>query len=155
MVTDREDARTALAGMHSFLNNLIIDAFMNVVRNRAVDASPSLRNKKDLIEAFDVSVSAKGEVDEEWQTFVAARRNAELKTIIESEGLRPDATRAFIKTAFRDGSIQTTGTAVTKILPPVSRFAADGSHSEKKQRVLTRLIVFFERFFGVSSDRTE
>ena len=119
---------------------------------RALDASPSLRNKKDLIEAFVDSVSAKGEVDEEWQAFVATRRNAELETIIESEGLRPDATRAFIKTAFRDGSIQTTGTAVTKILPPVSRFAADGSHSEKKQRVLTRLAAFFDRFFGVSSN---
>ena len=39
--------------------------------------------------------------------------------------------------------------------PPVSRFAADGSHSEKKQRVLTRLIVFFDRFFGVNSGKGE
>jgi type I restriction enzyme R subunit len=131
------------------------DVELRATITRAVNASPSLRNKKELIEAFVDSVSAKGKVDEEWQAFVAARRNAELETIIESEGLRPDATRAFIKTAFRDGTIQTTGTAVTKILPPVSRFAADGSHSEKKQRVLTRLAAFFDRFFGVSSDRGE
>ena len=65
------------------------------------------------------------------------------------EGLSPEETRAFMKTAFRDGLIQTTGTAVTKILPPVSRFAADGGHSEKKQRLLTRLVVFFDRFFGL------
>jgi type I restriction enzyme R subunit len=94
-------------------------------------------------------------VDEEWQAFIAARRNAELEAIIESEGLHPEETRAYIKTAFRDGAIQTTGTAITRILPPVSRFAADGSHSEKKQRVLIRLATFFERFFGVSSDRGE
>ena len=37
--------------------------------------------------------------------------------------------------AFRDGAIQTTGTAITKILPPVSRFSPDGGHGEKKQRV--------------------
>jgi type I restriction enzyme R subunit len=32
----------------------------------------------------------------------------------------------------------------------VSRFAADGGHGEKKQRVLTRLGDFFERFFGLA-----
>jgi type I restriction enzyme R subunit len=128
------------------------DIELRATITRAIDASPSLRNKKDLIEAFVDSVSAKGEVDEAWQAFIATRRNAELETIIESENLRPDETRAFIKTAFRDGLIQNTGTAVTKILPPTSRFSADGSHSDKKQRVLTKLSSFFERFFGLSSN---
>jgi type I restriction enzyme R subunit len=131
------------------------DVELRAAITRAVNASPSLRNKKDLIEAFVDSVSATGEVDEEWQAFIVARRNSELETIIKSEELRPNETRAFIKTAFRNGSIQTTGTAVTKILPPVSRFAADGGHSEKKQRVLARLAGFFERFFGAGSENGE
>jgi type I restriction enzyme R subunit len=118
---------------------------------RAVDASPSLRNKKDLIEAFVDSVSVSGAIDEEWQAFILARREAELDAIIESEGLRPDETRAFIETAFRDGAIQATGTAITKVLPPVSRFSPDGGHGEKKQRVLAKLGEFFERFFGLGS----
>jgi type I restriction enzyme R subunit len=96
------------------------------------------------------SVSVDGEVDEEWRAFIAARREAELTTIIETESLRPDETRAFVETAFRDGVIQTTGTAITKVLPPVSRFSAAGGHSEKKQRVLAKLGEFFERFFGLS-----
>jgi hypothetical protein len=50
--------------------------------------------------------------------------------------------------------VQTTGTAITKVLPPVSRFAAGGGHGEKKQRVLTKLSTFFERFFGLSSTGT-
>ena len=128
------------------------DVELRATITRAVDASPSLRNKKDLIEAFVDSVSAKGEVDDEWRAFITARRNSELNSIIESEKLRPDETRAFVKAAFRDGAIQTTGTAVTKILPPASRFAADGGHSEKKQRVLTKLGNFFERFLGLSSN---
>ena len=119
--------------------------------SRAVDASPSLRNKKDLIEAFVDAVSATGEIDDEWRAFVTARRNAELGAIIESENLRPDETRGFIETAFRDGAIRTTGTAITEILPPASRFSADGSHSENKQRVLAKLALFFERFFGLGS----
>jgi type I restriction enzyme R subunit len=116
---------------------------------RAVDASPSLRSKKDLIENFVDSVSASGEIDKEWQAFIRGRREAELEEIIESEGLRPDDTRAFIHTAFRDGTIQTTGTAITRVLPPVSRFSPGGGHSEKKQQVLARLAEFFDRFVGL------
>jgi type I restriction enzyme, R subunit len=118
---------------------------------RAVDSSPSLRNKKDLIENFVDSVSATGEIDDEWRTYVGERREAELNEIIETEDLHPDQTRAFIHAAFRDGEIQTTGTAITKVLPPVSRFSAAGGHREKKQRVLTRLGEFFDRFFGLSA----
>ncbi|MFT3861518.1 type I restriction endonuclease subunit R [Micropruina sp.] len=116
--------------------------------SRAVDASPTLRNKKDLIEAFVDSVSVDGAIDEEWQAFVAAQREAELATIIKEENLRADETRAFVETAFRDGTLRTTGTAITKVLPPTSRFAAGGGHGEKKQRVIQKLGAFFERFFG-------
>jgi len=118
---------------------------------RAVDASPSMRNKKDLIEDFVDSVSATGEVDDEWRAYVAARRSAELDEIIDTENLHGEETREFINAAFRDGAIQTTGTAITKVLPAVSRFAAGGGHGENKQRVLIKLNAFFERFFGLSS----
>jgi type I restriction enzyme R subunit len=90
--------------------------------SRSIDASPSLRNKKDLIEQFVDSVSAGGEIDEEWRAHVAARKTAELNQIIAEEGLKPEETRRFVEMAFRDGAIQTTGTAITKVLPPISRF---------------------------------
>lgn len=35
------------------------------------------------------------------------------------------------------------------VLPPVSRFTAEGGHGEKKQRVIDRLTAFFERFYGL------
>jgi len=57
---------------------------------RAVDASPSLRNKRDLIQDFVDSVSATGEINQEWQAFVQRRKDAELEAIIESENLRPE-----------------------------------------------------------------
>lgn len=96
------------------------------------------------------SVSASDEINEEWRAFVRARQDVELAEIIESERLRPEEARQFIEAAFRDGAIQTTGTAITGVLPPASRFSSDGGHSEKKQRVLARLGVFFERYFGLS-----
>jgi type I restriction enzyme R subunit len=121
---------------------------------RAVDSSPSLRNKKDLIENFVDNISVDGQIDREWRAFIAAKREAELEIIITDENLRPDETRVFVEAAFRDGQIRTSGTAITKVLPPVSRFAVDGGHSEKKQRVVQKLEAFFERFFGLSSGGT-
>ncbi len=118
---------------------------------RAIDSSPSLRNKRDLIEAFVDRVSAAGAIDDEWTSYVAGRRAAELEKIIEDEGLRADETREFVERAFRDGAIQSSGTAITRVLPPASRFSADGVHGETKQRVLMKLGDFFERFFGLGS----
>ncbi len=122
---------------------------------RAIDSSLSLRNKRDLIMTFVDSVSASGKIDEEWREFVDAKRIAELEDIITQEGLSPDETRKFIERAFRDGAIPSTGTAVTKILPPVSRFSSDGGHGAKKQRVLARLGAFFERFFDLGAEGGE
>ncbi|MEL0626623.1 type I restriction endonuclease subunit R [Salinibacterium amurskyense] len=121
--------------------------------SRAVDSSPSLRNKKDLIENFVDTISVDGEIDQEWRAFIAAKREAELESIITDENLRPDETRVYVETAFRDGQIRTSGTAITKVLPPVSRFSADGGHGEKKQRVIQKLGAFFERFFGLGAAR--
>jgi len=118
--------------------------------DRAVSSSPSLRNKKDLIEDFVESLSATSEVDVAWAAFVAAKRAEELDRIIAEEGLDPDATHEFVEAAFRDGAVQPIGTAIIKILPPVSRFGAAGRHAAKKQSVLTKIGLFFDRFFGLS-----
>lgn len=116
---------------------------------RAIDASPSLRNKKDLIEAFVDAVSVAAEVDTRWRTFVAERRTAELDQLIADEGLDPTETRAFVDAAMRDGIVQSGGTAVAKLLPPVSRFAPDGAHAAKKATVVQKLTDFLERFLGL------
>lgn len=116
---------------------------------RAINSSPSLRNKRDLIEAFVDSLTATSDVDTAWPAYMASKRIEELDRIIADEGLDPEATKAFVEAAFRDGSIQPTGTAVTKILPPVSRFTNTGAHSAKKQSVLGKLTAFLERFIGL------
>lgn len=117
---------------------------------RAINASPSLRNKKDLVEQFVDSVSTKAKVDAQWQAFVAAKKAEELERIITEENLNAEAARSFIDNAFRDGNIPTTGTAITKILPPLSRFSKNNGHATKKRTVLDKLAAFFERYFGLA-----
>jgi type I restriction enzyme, R subunit len=116
---------------------------------RSIDSSPSLRNKKDLIMAFVDSVSVTGNTSEDWRLFVSAERDAELDSLITDENLKVEETRQFIEYAFRDGAIPTAGTAITRILPPTSRFSKDNDHASKKQRVLDKLAEFFDRYFGL------
>jgi type I restriction enzyme R subunit len=96
------------------------------------------------------SLSVDADVDTEWRSFIESRRMEELDRIIGDENLDPVATRAYVDGAFRDGAIQQTGTEITRLLPPVSRFSPSGDHAAKKQTVIKKLSDFFERFFGLS-----
>jgi type I restriction enzyme, R subunit len=116
---------------------------------RAVDASPTLRSKRDLILAFVNSVSTHGELDAEWRAFVEAQRAQELDAIIGDEHLNEPATKEFVERALRDGSFPSTGPALSQLLPPVSRFARSGAYGEAKGRVWARLAAFLERFSGL------
>ena len=125
-----------------------MSALMNI--QRAIDSSITLRNKRDLMLAFVDSVNVSDDTSEDWRRFVDAKKSEELEALIQAEGLKPEETRAFVAEAFRDGAIPTAGTAITKILPPVSRFAAGGNHALRKQTVLDKLAAFFDRYFELT-----
>ena len=120
-----------------------------VTIQKAVDASPELRSKKQLIETFIAGVNDVDDVMTEWHDFVSAQREKELAQIIQEEKLREPETRKFLESAFRDGEIKTTGTDIDKLMPPVSRFGGGGARTKKKQTVIEKLKAFFERFFGI------
>jgi len=119
--------------------------------NKAIDSSVELRNKKDLIEQFIESLDVSSKVDDDWINFVEKKKIEELEKIIKSEKLNQEETYNFIDNAFRDGHIQKTGTSITKILPPVSRFSKDKWRTKKRETVFEKLSRFFERFFDISS----
>ncbi len=121
--------------------------------NKAIDSSVELRNKKDLINQFITSLDIHSVVDDDWQKFVDKKKIEELEKIIDNEGLDHDATYTFVRNSFRDGGVVTTGTAITKILPPVSRFSPTGERTQKRESVLSKLTSFFERFFDISGGR--
>lgn len=118
--------------------------------NRAIESSVQLRNKKDLIEQFIESLDMSSSVDGERIDFVEKKRKEELEKIIKDEGLNHDETYKFIQNAFRDWIVAATGTGISKVLPPVSRFSPDGKRTQKREGVLEKLMRFFERFFDIS-----
>lgn len=121
--------------------------------NKAIDSSVELRNKKDLINQFISALDVHSVVDEDWQTFVESKKYEELEEIIAAEGLDHDATYAFVRNAFRDGVVPTTGTAITHVLPPMSLFSPTGERTQKRESVLTKLTTFFDKFFDISGGK--
>jgi len=116
--------------------------------DKAISSSIELRSKKELIAGFIEQVNTSTQVDDDWHTFVAKQKENDLSAIIEDEKLKPNETRKFVAGSFRDGAIKTTGTNIDKILPPVSRFSG-GGRAVKKQGVIEKLMVFFEKYLGL------
>lgn len=124
------------------------DKEMLINIQKAVDSSPELRSKKQLIENFVNGLNEVGDVLTEWRSYVANEKEKELKEIIDSENLKDAETRKFLDDCFENGEVKTTGIDIEKILPPTSRFSG-GNRSEKKKGVIAKIRLFFERFFGI------
>lgn len=118
--------------------------------NKAILASPELRNKKDLIDQFIDSLNQDSDVYKDFETFMNSKKKEELDKIIEEEGLKGEETYEFIRKSFDRGSIEENGTEVVNILPQMSRFSVDNDRAKKKQRVLDKLIEFFDKFFSIT-----
>ena len=121
-----------------------------VTIRKAVDASPELRSKKKLIENFIAGVNDVEDVMDEWNTYVSKQREADLQQLIQEEKLKPEETRRFLETSFREGEVKTVGTDIDKLMPPVSRFGG-GKRAKKKMTIIEKLKAFFEKYFGIGT----
>ena len=115
---------------------------------KAVDASPELRSKKELIEAFIAGINDVDDVVSEWNDYVAEQREKDLEQIIKEERLKPEETRKFLDATFRDGEVKTVGTDIDKIMPAMSRFGG-GNREKKKMGIIEKIKAFFEKYFGI------
>ena len=124
------------------------DKELLITIRKAVDSSPELRSKKQLIENFIAGINDVDDVLTEWRSFIAEEKEKQLVQIIKEENLNDAETRKFIEDSFKSGEIRTVGTDIDKLMPPTSRFGG-GNRAAKKQTIIDKLKAFFERFFGV------
>lgn len=115
---------------------------------RSVTSSPHLREKKDIIDGFIQTVKPNTDIDifDEWQKFVAEKREEELAAIINAEKLKEANARNFIDKALRDGYVEENGMEITKVLPPMPVFGAGKMREQKKKSVIEKFKRFIERF---------
>ena len=128
------------------------DRELTVTIERAINSSPDLRDKRELIMQFleRMNPSAEeGDITDQWQRYIAAQRQADLERIISEEGLRRSEAEAFMQRAFSEGEVPEVGTAIVKILPPMPLFGGKGraeKRAEKKRNVLARLKAYFKKY---------
>lgn len=120
--------------------------------DRAVDSSPKLRDKKDLIKAFISRMDCVREVGEEWCRFVSERREEEFRQIVADEHLEETRARRIMYNAFRDGYLRTTGTEFAAAVQPMKRFGDGNSRTTMLRRVEEKLRAFLERFRDLSNE---
>ena len=118
--------------------------------NKAIDSSPELRSKKQLIDNFIDGLNEIDDVMNEWNAYVSKQREEDLAQIIKDERLKPQETRDFIENAFRDGEVKTSGTDIDKLMPPISRFG-NSNRDARKQTIIDKLKTFFEKYFGIGT----
>ena len=101
---------------------------------------------------FIDSLTPTSDIDADWKTYVGQQKLVELNKIIEEEKLNQNETYKFIDDCFRDGFVQSTGTAINKILPPVSLFTKNNDRGAKRATVLEKIVNFFNRFKDIVSN---
>ena len=124
--------------------------------DRAIKSSPQMRNKKDLIDAFVKSITPTSDVDDDWNAFVRTKMQEEINDIIATEHLKDAPARKFIHDSFDNGFVQTEGTGIADIMPPINPFKKDAGREEKKIAILDKIKALFNRFYDlVGTDVTE
>jgi type I restriction enzyme R subunit len=132
---------------------------------RAVESSPTYRDRQRLIEAFIDSVNADGNINDEGHDFLRTCLSRDFEALVADEGLDEDKARALMRKSWSVGHFEADGRDVSRLvrveppkhLSPLDQFkwlmlSKNGGESVRESRVREvgrRLLEFFERYFGL------
>ena len=117
---------------------------------KQMDASPDMRDKRELIERFiEQMTPMKGkDIGNEWEQYIEQEKRKQLDAIIAEEQLKPQETCDFMARAFADGYVTETGTGIAQILPPTNPFLPESG--KKKQTVIEKLKAYLRKFINTT-----
>lgn len=118
---------------------------------RSIDASPDLRDKKELIEEFVDQLSPTSSVESEWKTYVNQKKCEEFAQLVEEEHLKSDKALLFIENAFKRGYVPEGGVQLGSIMPALNPFDPSDHRESKVQAVLSKLKTFFNKFYEIAN----
>ena len=121
---------------------------------RAINASDTLRQKKELIldfiERYDDS--------RKWQAFVRWRLDEDIRVLSERLGLDAAAAKEFIVNAIGTKRLMTAGPDFNRIMPPMNLFGSDESAKNaenKRQEVAAEMENLYNRYRDDYSEEPE
>ena len=127
------------------------NAELRVKISKAIDSSPDLRDKKELIEQFIDSLTPDSEVNEKWQEYVNRRKRDEFDAIVNEEHLKAKEAKEFIEASFKRGYVAEGGLELNGIMPPINPFDRNADREGKLLHVLSRIKGFFNKFFDIAN----
>ena len=127
------------------------DGEIRVRISKAIDSSPDLRDKKELIEKFIEQLTPDSEVDAAWRVYVNSEKRRQFNAIIEEENLKREKAVEFIENAYERGYVPEGGMELDGIMPPINPFDVNANREGKIATVLEKLKAFFQRFADVSN----
>jgi type I restriction enzyme R subunit len=127
------------------------DGEIRVRISKAIDSSPDLRDKKELIEKFIESLNPDSEVDAAWRVYVNSEKRRQFDAIIEEEKLKRDKAVEFMENAYERGYVPEGGMELDGIMPPINPFDVNANREGKIASVLEKLKAFFQKFADVSN----
>jgi type I restriction enzyme R subunit len=119
--------------------------------SKAIDSSPDLRDKKELIEKFIEQLTPNSEVDAAWRVYVNREKIKQFEAIVEEESLKREQAVEFIENAYERGYVPEGGMELDGMMPPINPFDPSADRQGKIQRVIDRLKEFFNRFAGITN----
>ncbi|RDU72759.1 type I restriction endonuclease subunit R [Helicobacter aurati] len=113
---------------------------------KTIQSSPSLMDKKELIEEFLNTIDHNKNTDfkTSFRTYMQEQSQKELDSIIKQENLHIEKTKEYLQEAFEINFFQDKGMKIQSLLPKINIFEQD-SHS-KRQLSIAKLKAFFEKF---------
>ena len=127
------------------------DSELHIRIVKSIESSTDLRDKKELIERFIESMTANGDVYEQWQRYLNVQKLAELDDLIREENLKHDRTVEFMEMAFMRGYVPEGGLELNNLMPPINPFDPNANRKGKVEHVLDRLKAFFTKYFGFAN----
>lgn len=118
---------------------------------KAIDSSPGLRDKKELIEKFIDSLTPDSEVNDKWKEYVNEQKRNEFNEIVKSENLKAKEAKEFIETSFKRGYVPEGGLGLNSIMPPINPFDPKANREGKLHQVVEKIKGFFNKFFDVAN----
>ena len=121
---------------------------------KSLDASATLRPKRELINAFIHSYN-KSAGQANWAAFVVAKLSADVAELAKKFGMDGERTYTYLTNALAVGNLATTGDDFDRILPPMSMFGgpqALKALEEKKAAITRDLQALFEEYRDVYVD---
>lgn len=112
---------------------------------KSINASPTLRHKRELIERFIAQLNQQEEIEIQFTRFVEEEATRELEAIIEDHELDRLKIRQLMNRSFKDNQLPIEGTSITS-LNAGKTIGFGARRNQWKQEVIGTLTSYFDKY---------